>query len=232
MDLTQTKQEKLEKLKLWLSKTSIDSVVTNKTIGVSSGTVTPTVLLVASAKCLRINKGEVEPDDRDNLVFSTFKGMEDFVKEHVEKDAGKLQLKARLKMRQKKDLSWLHGGFFTPQVRSVIIGHQLSQNIEGINPLENIDVSNKVSKMGEGGIQSSTGIPDESRAVSSSQFGFFDPFHMVESDTIGVVNYFTRHVRKGEDGKLYRLMLDRDKKPCWVDHEKILESKVELPEHS
>ena len=227
-----TRPEKIDKLKKWLLTTRLDENVVNRNVGVASGSITPQVLLAASQKLLKINKGETEPDDRDNLMFSSFKGMEDFTKEHIEKDAGKLQLKARMKMRQKKDLSWLHAGFFTPQVRSVVIGNQLSQNIEGINPVENLDVSNKVSKMGEGGIQSSTGIPMDSRMVHASQFGFFDPFHMVESDTIGVVNYFTRNVRKGEDGKLYRLVLDKNKKPVWVDHEKLLDSIVELPEHS
>lgn len=232
MELTLTKAEKVDKLKKWLSTTKLDSIVTNRTIGIASGSITPQVLLKSSEKLLAINKGTVEPDDRDNLQFSCFKGMEDFTKEHIEKDAGKLQMKAKMKMRQKKDLSWLHAGFFTPQIRSVVIGNQLSQNIEGINPVENLDVSNKVSKMGEGGIQSSTGIPMDSRMVHASQFGFFDPFHMVESDTIGVVNYFTRNVRKGEDGKLYRLVLDRNHKPVWVDHEKLLDSIIELPEHS
>lgn len=231
MNDTLTKTEKVDRLKEWFTKTKLDEGVTKQTINVPSGSVSPSVMLNSSSKLIKLNRREVEPDDRDNLKYSKFLGVEDYVAEHVEKDHGGVQKKALQKIKQKRDLSWLHAGFFTPQIKSVVINNQLSQNIEGINPLENYDVSNKVSKMGQGGITDATAIPDESRQVNSSQFGFFDPFHMVESETIGVVNYFTRNVRKGKDGKLYRLMLDKEDKPVWVDHETILNSKVEIPEH-
>jgi DNA-directed RNA polymerase beta subunit len=226
-----TKAEKIDKLKAWLAATRLDSEVTNTTVGVSSSSVDPKVLLAATVKLVKINKKEAEPDDRDNLRFSTFHGLEDFVAEHIEKDAGRIQKKARMKLQQKRDLSWLHPSFFTPQVRSVIIGNSLAQNVEGINPLEHFDNSHRVTKLGEGGIPSTEAVPDSSRQVNTSSFGFFDPVHISESENVGVSNYIAANVVKGKDKKLYRVMKDpRTGKLLWVDHETILHSRVKIPE--
>ncbi len=224
-----TKQEKAEKIKEWLKKTKLDAEVTNQTIGVASGEVSPLVLLRTSEKLIKINKKEAEPDDRDNLLYSKFLGIEDFVSEHIEKDAGKLQRKALNKIKQKNNIDWMQSGFFTPQVKSVIIGNSLSQHVEGVNMMENLDVSQKITKLGPGGIPSTDAIPDESRQVQQSSFGFLDPFRISESKSVGVDHRVANNVFKGKDNKLYRKMLDSNNNEVFVDHETILKSKVELP---
>lgn len=224
-------EEKSDAVKKWFSKTRLDGDVVKQTLGVESHSVTPQLLLEATRKLIKINKLEIEPDNRDDLKYMSFHSLEDFVKEHIDKDAGKIQQKAKSKMQQKKDLSWLHSGFFSPQLRSIMIGDsKLSQNIEGHNPIDNYDVSHKVTKLGEGGIASVEAVPDESRNVNSTYFGFFDPFRISETKTVGVDHRFAHNVVKGRDNKLYRLVLDKDKKPTWVDHETLLKSKIEIPE--
>lgn len=225
-----TKEEKITKLKDWLSKTEVDPVVTKDTLGIALSNVSAQLLLTASEKVLKVNKLEIPPDDRDSLKYSVFMGLEDFMKEHIDKDAGRLQKKAAMKMQQKKNLSWLHPSFFTPQIRSVVIGNSLTNNVDGINPLEHYDNSHRVTKLGEGGIQSTTGVPDESRMINPSSFGFFDPVHISESERVGVTNYIAHNVVKGKDQKLYRLMKDNNGKLQWYDHEHILNSKVAIPE--
>lgn len=226
-----TKIEKVKRLKEWLGKTKLDSEVIGRTLNVKDSSITPNVLLVASAKLIKVNKREVEPDDRDNLRFSKFLGMEDYVAEHITKDAGKLQRKAAQKMQQKRNLSWMSAGFFTPQVRSVIIGNALAQNVDGINPIEHWDNSHRVTKLGPGGIESIDAVPVESRQVNTSSFGFFDPVHIMESDKVGVTNYMTHNVVKGRDNKLYRVMKDHNGKLKWVDHEEVLDRQAVIPEH-
>lgn len=226
-----TKQEKINKLKEWLSKTQLDATVVNHTLGIAASNVSPQVMLAASAKLIKVNKGDELPDDRDNLRFSKFLGIEDYIKESIERDAGRLQKKAATKMQQKKNLSWLNASFFTPQVRSVVIGNPLTQNVDGINPLEHWDNSHRVTKLGPGGIPSIDAVPDESRQVNTSTFGFFDPLHIMESEKVGVTNYITANVVKGRDNKLYRIMKDaKTGKLKWVDHEDILNKKVLIPE--
>lgn len=227
-----TPEEKGAHINSWLNKAKLDPSVLTQTLKMDVDHINTKVLLEASKKLIKINKLEVEPDNRDDLKFANFLGLEDFVKEHIEKDAGKFQMKAKLKMQQKKDLSWLHAGFFSPQIRSIMIGgSNLAQHIEGHNPIDNFDVSHKVTKLGEGGIPSVDAVPDESRNVNSSYFGFFDPFRISETKTVGVDHRFAQNVVKGRDKKLYRMVYDKDRKPVWVDHETLLNSKVEIPEH-
>ncbi len=227
-----TPEEKSQQVNTWLNKAKLDPDVMEQTLGMPVDHINPGVLLEASKKLIKINKLEVEPDNRDDLKFANFLGLEDFIKEKVEKDAGRLQAKAKGKMQQKKDLSWLHAGFFSPQIRSIMIGgSNLSQHIEGHNPIDNFDVSHKVTKLGEGGIPSVDAVPEESRNVNSTYFGFFDPFRISETKTVGVDHRFAHNVIKGRDQKLYRLVLDKDKKPVWVDHETLLKSKIEIPEY-
>ena len=225
-----SKQEKVEKIKEYFSNMRMDSSVMNKTVGIPSTNITPNILIQTTAKLLKVYSREIPQDDRDNLSFSNFLGAEDYIKEHIEYDAGRIQQKAKMKLRQKRNLSWLHSGFFTPQIKSVFVGNALSQNIEGVNPMEQYMLAHKVTKMGEGGIGSTDSIPDSSRSVNESQFGLMDPIQTVEATTIGVVNFFVKNTRKGEDGKLYRLVEDPTGKKVWIDHQTLLESVVEIPE--
>lgn len=225
-----SKQEKIDALKKWLNRTFVDPVVTKQTLGEALSSVSPRTLLLASAKLIKINKKEVEPDDRDNLRFSSFLGLEDFIKDHIEKDAAGLRRKATQKIQQRKNLTWLSSSFFTPQIKSVVIGNSLSNNVEGINPMEHFDNAHRVTKMGEGGIAGSESIPKESRQINTSSFGFFDPLHIAESDKVGVTQYIAANTLKGRDNKLYKLVKNKEGRMCWVDHETLLNSRVKIPE--
>jgi DNA-directed RNA polymerase beta subunit len=227
-----TKQEKINKLKEYFKNMKLDASVMGRTMGTTTGFVTTQIILDSSKKLLDVFSRQVAPDDRDNVVFSKFLGPEDYMKEHIEHDAGKLQFKAKNKLRQKRNLSWLHAGFFTPQVKSVFVGNALAQNIEGVNPMEQYMLAHKVTKMGEGGIGSSEAIPDSSREVNESQFGLLDPIQTVEATTIGVVNFFVNNLRKGDDGKLYRQVIENATgKTVWIDHQEFLSSTIDVPEH-
>lgn len=226
-----SKQEKIEELKKWLSNTELDAAVTNHTLGIPATSISPEVLLSASKKLIKINRLEVEPDNRDDLRHMKFMGFEDYVKEHIEKDAGGQQSRAAQRIKQKKDLSWLQPGFFSPQVRSIVIGgNKHSEIIDGHNPIDNYDKSHKITKLGEGAIGSLDAVPSESRGVSSTYFGLFDPSRISETSKIGTDHRAAHNVVKGRDGKLYRVMLDKDGKPVWISHETLLNSRVEIPE--
>ena len=230
--MTTTRQEKIQKIKEYLSKVKLDATVMGKTMNSSLTNITPGLMLDSSSKLLKVFGKELPEDDRDSLSFSKFLSTEDYVKEHIEHDAGKVQFKAKNKLRQKRNLSWLHAGFFSPQIRSVFVGNSLAQNIEGVNPLEQLNLSHKCTKMGMGGVGSTESIPESSRAVNESQFGFIDPLATVEAMTIGVVNFFAHNTRKGDDGKLYREVIDNETgKPVWISHQEFLSSTVDVPEN-
>ena len=230
--MIETNQEKLKKVKEFLAKTRLDATVTQDTLGFPATSVTPEVLLKASEKIIKVSRGDVEPDNRDNLKYSRIHGLEDQIKEHIDKDAGRYQSKARQKIKQKSNLSWLTSGFFSPQIRSCVIGNSLAELAEGNNPIQGFVTNHKVTKLGEGGIASEMAIPDQSREVNESTFGFLDPVAITENEGIGVVLHATHNVRKGEDGKLYRLMKNvKTGKEEWVDHVTLLNSVCEVPEY-
>lgn len=147
-----SRSEKIQDVKLYLSNIKLDTSVMNTTMHVNASYITPRLLLDASAKLIRVYSGEQPQDDRDNLMFAKFLGVEDYVDEHIMHDAGRVQAKAKMKLRQKRNLSWLHSGFFTSQLKSVFVGNALAQNIEGVNPMEQYMLAHKVTKMGGGGI--------------------------------------------------------------------------------
>lgn len=226
-----TKVEKIAKIKEWLGKTQLDALIVKRNLNVEDSHISPAVLIASSEKLIKVNKGTVEADDRDNLRYSKFMGLEDFIDENITRDAGRVQQKAGQKMQQKRNLSWLSPGFFTSQVRSVIIGNALSQNVDGINPIEHWDNSHRVTKLGPGGIPTIDAVPAESRQVNTSSFGFFDPVHIMESERVGITNYISHNVVKGRDGKLYRVMKDKHGKLHWYNHEDILDHQVKIPEN-
>jgi DNA-directed RNA polymerase beta subunit len=227
-----SKQEKINELKLYFRQMKLDASVMGRTLGSTFTFITPLVILEATKKLLKVFGRQTEADDRDNVVFSKFLGPEDYLKEHIDHDAGKIQFKAKTKLRQKRNLSWLHAGFFSPQVKSVFVGNSLAQNIEGVNPMEQYMLAHKVTKMGAGGIGSTEAIPDSSREVNESQFGLLDPIQTVEATTIGVVNFFVNNARKGTDGKLYREVVDNSTgKKVWIDHQEFLSSVIDIPEY-
>jgi hypothetical protein len=78
---------------------------------------------------------------------------------------------------------------------------------------------------------STDAIPDESRNVSPSSFGFFDPLHISENLNIGVTNYVNHNVAKGNDNKLYRVMKTVDGKLKWMNHEDVLNHQILIPEY-
>jgi DNA-directed RNA polymerase beta subunit len=226
-----TKQEKIQQIKEFFNKTKLDPNVTKITLNKEYSHVSPDLLKDASEKLLKIHKGEVEEDDRDNLLFSKFHGLEDFVHTHIDRDAGKLNAKAKMKMEQKKNLDWLHAGFWSPQLRSILVSNVLTQMSNGINPLNYYNEAHKVTKMGEGGLPSTDSIPSSSHQVQDSSFGFFCPFQQSEDLSIGVTNFFTHGTRKGDDNKLYKLVLDNQGVRKWIDHETLLRSNVEIPNY-
>lgn len=226
-----TKQEKVDQIKEFFGKTRMDKEVNKLTLGKEFDHINPELMLAASHKLVQINKGEIEPDDRDNLMYSKFHGLEDTLAQHIRLDAGKYQAKAKMKMDQKKNLSGIDAGFFSGQLRSAIVGNTLAQIADGGNPLEPANVASKVTKYGEGGIASESATPDSTRQISDSHFGLFDVLQLSEDNKIGVTTYISHGTRKGNDGKLYKLVLDKNDKPVWISHEQLLSSKIEIPEN-
>lgn len=227
-----TKPEKIAKIKEWLLKTQMDSEIVGETLGIKESRITPQLMLKASAKLVKLARNEEEPDDRDNLKYYNVLGIEDFIPERIEKDVGRVQRKFLQKAKAKKNLSFLNSGFFNSQVKGAIVSNHLSQLPEQVNPLELVDISSKVTKLGEGAIRDTTAAPEEARYVHPSYFGVFDPYRASESLQVGLDQRVTHNTVKTKDNKFAVVVKDNDdNKNKWVKHPDLLNSAVEIPEY-
>lgn len=203
-------KERRELLAKTYRELEVDEDVTEATLGKRFKKLDKDVLLAATKKLLAINRGEAEPDDRDDLAYQRVVGVEDLFAERLSKDYQNLRRQLLHKASWAGNLKKITPGALTGQMEAVLTASGLAQAAEEINPLEVLDKVTRITRMGEGGIPSADAIPDESRSVHPSQTGFIDLLRTPESAKAGVDLYLSRAARKGADGRLYAPFEDRD----------------------
>lgn len=186
----------------------LDPEVTQRTLGSGYDHVGHEAILAATKKLLAINRGEAKPDDRDHLAYQRLLGPEDLLAERIAKDRGTMR-QLLWKSSARGNLGHVQPGVFNKALTAAMMSSGLASPIEAINPAEVFDQQTRVTRMGEGGIPSLDSVPDESRAVQSSHFGFIDPLRTPESAKIGVDLRLSRGAQKGSDGRLYMPVRDR-----------------------
>ena len=182
----------------------VDPGVIARTMGLKDVKgVTPQLLLRATQKMLNVSKGEEEADDRDAPMYSNVYGVEDFVKERIDKDAGRLTKNLLYKIRRSKNLQPVQRGALNPYVQSLILGSGLAMPLEETNPLHTLEQMNRITKLGEGGISSAESVTDEARDVNNGQMGFIDGAAGPEGVNIGIDVRAAYKTFKGKDKQLY-----------------------------
>jgi len=208
----------------------LDEEVTQTTLGQPFKSTTPESILAATQRILGISRGEQEEDDRDHLAFQRLYSPEDFIQERIQKDAGGIIKKILWDSTFKGNLDGLKPGQLSQQINSILLGSGLGFPPEEINILELLDGHHRVIRMGEGGIESSNAIPDSSRDVHSSQFGFIDAVKAPESGKIGVDSRLSYMAKKGKNGKIYAPMINvKNNKIEWVSPENTLNAVIAFP---
>ena len=163
----------------------------------------PQTILDSTGKILKVFSGKESTDDRDSIVFKSFHGIEDFLKERIEKDSGKIAKKLAYKLDTTKDLSKVPSGYFSKYMTNIVRGDSRAFPLEEINPIQLYDSMHRNIVTGEGGIGSMDMVTREARNVHPSQFGFIDPIRGPESENIGIDTRLALHAKKGDDKKLY-----------------------------
>jgi DNA-directed RNA polymerase beta subunit len=153
--------------------------------------------------------------------------------DRVRKDAGRLAQTLFFRSRYTKDLSALRPGYFTPQLRKLIVSNSLSQAVPGVNPVELFDLRKKVVQTGEGGIGSADMIPMSARDVHPTQLGFVDFIKTPESKSIGIDQRFAAYAKKGPGGQVYTKVYDpRRKKFVWRTPSHLHGKTIQFPDFS
>lgn len=200
------KLKKDETLKSYLeTKTQIDPQTTKAALGHSFEKVDGFLLLQAAKQLLDVHMGRQEPTDRDSLEYKSLLGIDDFIKERLEKNKTTLSYKVKrnIDSPKKNKLSQIVGtGAFNSVIEGFFTQDDKANFVEQTNPLEMITGTQKVTIMGAGGIGSTHAITPEMRQVHSSHFGLIDPVHTPESDRTGVnLHLPTGAVKDGNDLK-------------------------------
>ena len=211
-----------------LQKLELDPEVTKRTLGRPHTNVTLDALLDATKKLLALNRGETEADDRDHLAFQTFYGPEELFAERIRKAHTRLR-HLLWKATNRGDLAKVPSGIFQDALLAVLTESGLGQAMEEIGPAEILDQLTRVTRMGEGGIPSVDAIPQESRSVQPSQFGFLDYLRTPERGKTGVDLRVARNLRKGRDGRIYTLVRDRDGNLVYKTPQELADAVVAFP---
>lgn len=212
-----------------LPKFELDPGVTSRTLGIAANGITPDVLLRAASKMFNVNRGEEKPDDRDNPGFANVYGIEDLYRERIEKDAGKLSRNIMWKLSRAGSLKPLGRGAFSGWHRELLQGSGLAMPGDNSNPMALEEQMMRVTRMGEGGIGSADVVTDEARQVNPGNLNFIDVLAGPENEKIGVDARLGVYTRKGSDGKLYSLFVNRQGRKEYVACDKASDSVVGFP---
>ena len=194
------------------TRTVLNPDVTQRTLGAKHSAVNPKTLVDASKKLLGVFRGDVQEDDRDSLEFKTLHTPDTFFKERIEKEAAPTLM---WKMRSKLNRSTapqiskiVPSAPFSKSLRSLITTSQIAHTPSQINPVEVIDMSAKVTSLGEGGIGSVRAVPDTTREQHGSHLGVLDPIRTPESETVGVDVRASVYAAVDQKGNPHALMQD------------------------
>lgn len=185
-----------------LLKTEVDPDVNAYTLKKPYDRASLEQMLDTTSKIIRVNRGEEEPDDRDSAAFQQFFGPEDLFAEQINY-VPRILKPLVWRAGAKGNLDPIQSGALTRHLESTFLSTGLGAPVEEVSPMEVLDQITRVTRMGRGGLPSIDSIPDSSRSVQPSHYGFIDPVRTPESLKIGVDVRFASGVKKGSDGQIY-----------------------------
>ncbi len=188
-------------------QTELNPQVTEQTLGHAFNKVTGLSLLNASKKLLHVHEGKDKIDDADSLAFKTFHSVDDFLAERLALFGREWTSKTKMRFTGKDRIKdAIHAQPFSDTLKKFVTSSTLSAVPTGINPIELIDHSVKVTSIGEGGIGSDRAIPYESRLVHNTHYGILDPIRTPESGHAGVDVRVSISAHRDNEGHLYTPM--------------------------
>jgi DNA-directed RNA polymerase beta subunit len=188
-------------------------------------------VLASTEKLLAMNRGLVEPDERDSLKFQKILRPHAMLRESIKMDAGKVARTALYQAAKRKNLKGLQPGAFDSYVNRLLVGNPLTSPLEEINPMQLVANARRVTKMGPGGLGSDQSITEEAQNVHPSQFGFISCIEGPESARAGIDVRVAWGTKLGSNGRLYQKFFDRHKKRfVWLSPEDVDGLTIKLPD--
>ena len=208
-DMNLSSTDKAKFISEALAGSGLDPDVVVRTLGLENVTgVTGQVMLRAAQKLLNINRGAEDPDERDNPRFSKFYGVEDMMRERIDKDAGRLTKSMLFRAKRDRSLARIGRNALAPYLDTFLSGSGLAMPGEEANPLSILTQQSRITRLGEGGISSPDLVTPEARNVQGDYLGYVDFISGPESFGIGIDVRAALGTMKGSDHRLYNKMMD------------------------
>ena len=210
----------------WVRQLRFSSDVNKSTVGVDTDRVTPQLLVAASKKLLGISRGTQKGDAKDSMRYQKVFGPVEYFAQHIQRDGGSVARQMLWKATNKGNLDFISTNSLQPHISSVFNQSNLTRFIDNSTPLDGIDNSMLLTRLGQGGISSEDSAPIQMRLVQPSYYGYVGPARSQQKSP-GITAYMTKNVVRGTDGKLYQKMLNaRTGKQQLVDSQKAASSIV------
>jgi hypothetical protein len=132
-------------------------------------------LLAATEKVLAVNRGLVEPDDRDSLDNDRIYTPDQLLSEHVKLDTNRVLRNTMGRLNRTRTLQGFPLDAFGDYTKNYITSNPLVPALEEVNPMHLMEHKRRMTKLGPGGVGDPNAITLEMQGVHSSQFGFIDP---------------------------------------------------------
>ena len=208
-DMSLSPSDKAKFVSEALNGSKLDPDVVVRTLGLENiEGVTGPVILRAAQKLLNINRGAEDPDERDNPRFSRFYGVEDMMRERIDKDSGRLTKSMLFRVKRDKNLGRVGRNALAPYLDTFLSGSGLAMPGEEANPLSILTQQSRITRLGEGGISSPDLVTPEARNVQGDYLGYVDFISGPESFGIGIDVRAALGTMKGSDNRLYNKMMD------------------------
>ena len=164
-------------------------------------------LIAIVKEIIRLNNNqEAEPDDIDHLSNRRVRTVGELVQSRMRIGFSRLRrvVQDRMSTFDKKNLQpvqLVNYKVLTAVVKEFFASSQLSQFMDQVNPLSELENKRRVTVMGQGGLtRERAGF--EVRDVHSSYYGRLCPIQTPEGQTSGLVNYLANNARINEFGFL------------------------------
>lgn len=216
-----------------ITEGEIDPEVVRQTLDLDKDTPDKDVLARATEKILEVSRGDKTPDDRDSIMFKEPNRPSDSLLNRLTdyEVQNKVNRKVKNNLDRKDDIHDIfRTGIIGDEIERFFTNSQLASVPEQTNPIEFIKNTDKVTVLGEGGLQDVQNVPMEARELNTAQMGFLDPIVTPESDKTGLVE----HISYGasiDGNRLKTEMYDRsDGETKTIEPKEMFSSVVSFPD--
>lgn len=215
-------------------KTELLPEPTLRTLGVAHATVNGKALLDGADKLLKVHRGDLPSDDRDNLEFKDFLSADDLLHERLTKRLKwAIQQRFQNRLNKFKDptvAQVVSPDFLGTPIRTFFTSSAIAERPTQLNPMNFVGMHRRTTLSGEGGITSEHTITLEAQSVHPSHLGFLDPIQTPESGRIGTILQMASGAKK--EGKEIRTKVFnvRTGKMDWITPAEANHSVVAFPD--